>query len=93
MSVLWTQGEPITVHCAADGRPLSFTWEAPGASAGARTHEVERVCNRWRVSEQWWRREDAAWREYVKVVTRDGLLCLLAKDLENGTWEIIRVYD
>ncbi len=86
MSVLWAQGEPITVRCAADGRPLSFTWQA-------RTHEVERICNRWRISEQWWRTDEAAWREYIKLVTRDGLLCLLARDLGEGTWQIIRLYD
>ncbi len=86
MSVLWAQGEPITVSCAADGRPVSFTWQA-------HTHAVERVCNRWRVSEQWWREDDAACREYIKLVTRDGLLCLLARNLAEDTWQMIRLYD
>ncbi len=86
MSVLWAQGEPIAVSCSAEGRPVSFVWQA-------RTHEVERVCNRWRVSETWWREDDAAWKEYIKLVTRDGLLCLLSRDLEREAWEMIRLYD
>ncbi len=83
---LWAQGEPIAVDCDTAGRPVRFAWQA-------RTHEVERVCNRWRVSEEWWKTDPGAWREYIKLVTRDGLLCLLARDLDREAWWLIRLYD
>jgi hypothetical protein len=33
------------------------------------------------------------WREYVKVTTDTGLLCLLYRDLHDGGWFLARVYD
>ena len=33
------------------------------------------------------------WREYVKVTTDTGLLCLLYRDLHAGGWFLARVYD
>ena len=83
---LWTRGEPIHVDCDGDGRPLRFAWQT-------KTHVVDRICNRWRVSAEWWRAEPAAWREYIKLVTRDGLLCLVARDLDREGWWMIRLYD
>ncbi|MFN8499212.1 MAG: hypothetical protein U0641_15290 [Anaerolineae bacterium] len=86
MGVMWQQGEPIGGECDADGQIVAFAWQG-------QRYPVERVCNRWRVSEEWWRTEPAAWREYLKVVTRAGVLCLIAQDLGSGAWWLIRVYD
>jgi hypothetical protein len=33
------------------------------------------------------------WREYVKVTTDTGLLCLLYHDLIQSGWFLARVYD
>ncbi len=35
----------------------------------------------------------SVWREYVKVATDTGLLCLLYRDLHDGGWFLARVYD
>ncbi|RME81668.1 MAG: hypothetical protein D6775_13020 [Caldilineae bacterium] len=82
---LWQSGEAIRVVCDEYGRPLRFWWR------GTR-HEVAQICNRWRVHARWWQASDG-WREYIKLTTEDGLLCLLACDLEHQVWELARLYD
>ena len=87
MSVqLRTEGDPIEVQCDAQGRPLRFTWQG-------RSYTVQRVCNRWHVSEEWWRAEPTAWHEYIKLVTRDRLLCLLVHNLDRDQWSLLLIYD
>ncbi len=66
--------------------PSGFAWQ------GAPHHIVE-VCNRWRVHTRWWEAEETIWREYLKVATDKGLLCLLYRDLLGGGWFLARVYD
>ena len=83
---LWIEGEAISVRCSEAGRPLGFTWRE-------QSYRVRRVCNRWRASEEWWRAEPAAWREYIKLVTEEGLLCLIAWDIADDRWFLIRVFD
>jgi hypothetical protein len=65
--------------------PSGFAWQ------GAR-HRIT-VYNRWRVHTRWWEPAEAVWREYVKVATDTGLLCLLYRDLLTGGWFLARVYD
>ncbi|MCW5854329.1 MAG: hypothetical protein KIT87_29945 [Anaerolineae bacterium] len=83
---LWREGEPITVTATDQGKPLSFVW------LGER-HLVERICDRWRASEEWWRTDDEAWRDYIKLATRSGLLCLVAHDGGTQNWWLIRLYN
>jgi hypothetical protein len=45
------------------------------------------------VHTRWWEPEAAIWREYVKVATKTGLLCLLYRDLIQGGWFLARIYD
>jgi hypothetical protein len=66
--------------------PSGFTWQGTN-------HPITEVCNRWRVHTRWWEPETAIWREYVKVATGTGLLCLLYRDLIQGGWFLARVYD
>jgi hypothetical protein len=66
--------------------PRTFVWR------GMR-HPVAAVANRWRVQASWWTPSDAAWQEYIKLTTDDGLLCILAHDLRDGAWRLIRLYD
>jgi hypothetical protein len=66
--------------------PMGFNWR--GAS-----HQVAETCNRWWVHTRWWQPSETIWREYVKVTTDTGLLCLLYRDLLNGGWFLARVYD
>ena len=37
--------------------------------------------------------ERGIWREYVKVTTDTGLLCLLYQDMHDGGWFLARIYD
>jgi hypothetical protein len=81
---LWPEGEEVDVwgeECTPDG----FFWQ------GGR-HNIQ-VCNHWRVHTRWWEPEGVVWREYLKVETDTGLLCLLYRDLITGGWFLARVYD
>jgi len=56
-------------------------------------HEVAFIANRWRVHTTWWRPEASAQREYFKLATSGGLLCVLYHDLQDQAWYCARVYD
>jgi hypothetical protein len=97
MTRLWPEGEPVAVwgseavglSCANQtqgDRPAGFVWQ--GVS-----HPVLDVCNRWRIHTRWWEPGETIWREYLKVTTDTGLLCLLYRDLISGGWFLARVYD
>jgi Domain of unknown function (DUF6504) len=85
---LWTEGEVVQAWgaAAAGGRPEGFTWQGTD-------HRIQEVCNRWRIHTRWWEPDQAVWREYVKVATDTGLLCLLYRDLLSGGWFLTREYD
>ncbi len=90
MTRLWPAGEPL--HTWGPGEtPEGFAWR--GGS-----HTIQEVYNRWRVHTNWWQPQPeptavAVWREYVKVTTDTGLLCLLYRELPAGSWFLARVYD
>jgi hypothetical protein len=85
MTRLWPEGEAVQ---AWDGEDLlsGFTWK--GGS-----HKILQVCSHWRLHTRWWDPDEAIWREYIKVTTDGGLLCLLYRDLYEGGWFLARVYD
>jgi hypothetical protein len=85
---LWPEGEPLAAWGgqAVKDRPDGFTWQGTA-------HRIVDVCNRWRVHTRWWEPEETVWREYLKVTTDTGLLCLLYRDLLRGGWFLARVYD
>ena len=66
--------------------PSGFVWQHV-------PHHILSICNRWRIHTRWWEPEEAVWREYLKVETASGLLCLLYRDLANGGWFLARIYD
>ena len=85
MTRLWPEGEPVEIW--GEEESLSgFVWRGT-------SHRVVETCNRWRVHACWWEPDKAIWREYVKVATGTGLLCLLYQDLLKGRWFLARVYD
>ncbi|MFN2129316.1 MAG: DUF6504 family protein [Anaerolineae bacterium] len=85
MTRLWAGGEAITVW-GSDETPAGFAWRG-----GA--HRIDRVCTRWRVHTWWWEPSRAVCREYLKVVTEDGVLCQLYHDQHSGQWFLARLYD
>jgi hypothetical protein len=87
MTRLWPEGEAVQVWgMAGKDRPEGFTWQGTA-------HHIQEECNRWRIHTRWWEPGQAVWREYVKVATDTGLLCLLYRDLLSGDWFLARVYD
>jgi hypothetical protein len=93
MTRLWPEGEAVEIwgsegNPAAnpEANPTAFIWRG-------RSHGIERVHNRWRVHTRWWEPPGLVWREYLKVTTDTGLLCLLFHDLLAGEWFLARVYD
>ena len=63
-----------------------FVWQGT-------SHHIKESYIRWRIHTRWWEPDKAIWREYVKVETNTGLLCLLYQDLLKGGWFLARVYD
>jgi hypothetical protein len=85
MTRLWPKGEPVEI-LGAQEIPAGFVWQRM-------PHHILTICNRWRIHTRWWEPDEAVWREYLKVETDDGLLCLLYRDLVHGSWFLARVYD
>ena len=98
MTRLWPAGEPLQTWGSRE-TPSGFAWH--GSS-----HAIQEVYNRWRVHTNWWQPSSeptaglqvshpavAVWREYLKVTTDTGLLCLLYRQLPAGDWFLARVYD
>lgn len=73
----------IKVIAEVDGQPRALF-------LGGRRERVREVSNRWRVQEEWWRRERV--RQYYRVITASGRLCLIFQDLLGGGWFLERVY-
>ena len=65
-------GHSLRVVADEMGRPRALLLEG-------RWERVREISNRWRVVEGWWRREVA--REYYRVITNRGRLCLIFSDL------------
>jgi len=95
MTRLSPSGERISVlhpaSCAGEAwdreePPTGFDWQQE-------PHHILEVCNRWRVHARWWAGNQAVWREYFKVTTDSGLLCLIYHDLQSGNWYLSRIYD
>jgi hypothetical protein len=86
MTRLWPDGN--TVETWGEG-------ETPAGFFLAGTpHRVDRVHDRWRIHTRWWQPIDPPLcREYIKVTTDTGLLCLLCRDDANGAWLLARIYD
>ena len=85
MTYLWRQGEPVETW-GEGAAPDGFVWRGT-------SHRILEVGNRWRVHTRWWEPEQAIWREYLKVATDTGLLCLICRDLPAGGWFLARLYD
>ena len=78
-------GEAVQVWGGPD-TPQGFVWQGT-------SHSVDQVCNRWQVHTRWWEPGETLWRDYFKVTTAEGSLCLLYHDLLGGGWFLSRLYD
>jgi hypothetical protein len=107
MTRLWPEGRPVETWSAEEAPAGTPPGMPPGMPAGVpagfawqgTSHRVLDVCNRWRIHTRWWEPPSGGgtpgmiWREYVKVTTDTGLLCLLYRDLMDGGWFLARIYD
>ena len=85
MTRLWPAGERLEIWDEEEP-PAGFDWRGE-------PHRIQEVCNRWRVHVRWWEPGQTVWREYFKVATDTGLLCLVYHDLKSGEWFLARLYD
>ena len=86
MTRFWPAGQPVTTWDNREEEPAGFAWQGG-------LHAIEEFHNRWRVHTRWWDAGETIWREYVKVTTGTGLLCLLYRDLRSEGWFLVRIYD
>jgi hypothetical protein len=74
----------------SQGRPARFDWQG-------RRHALARVVQQWQVDTDWWASEGRVRRDYLTVLTLDGLLCVLYYDhldpVGEGGWFLSRLYD
>lgn len=85
MTRLWPEGKAVEAW-GSDEMLSGFTWKGT-------SHRIQRVCSYWRLHTRWWDLDEAIWREYIKVITDGGFLCLLYRDLNQGGWFLARIYD
>ena len=69
------------------GEPVALRWRG-------RRERVAAVEATWEVAEGWWRGEpEAARRRYHRLATREGLLCVVYRDLASGRWYLEQIVD
>ena len=85
MTRLWPDSEIIEVELK-DGWPARFNWQG-------HAHPVQQIRQRWQIDSDWWGETGRAWREYMTIITADGLLCIIYFDLLEQTWHLSAVYD
>ena len=85
MTRLWPEGERVKVW-GKEETPAGFDWHGE-------PHRILDICNRWRIHSRWWEPDHAIWREYLKVVTDTGFLCLIYRDLWSDNCFLSRIYD
>jgi len=80
--------QPIAVRVRPGGDlPAAFRWRG-------RTRRVRRVEEGWELVAAWWRGGPGAVRRgYFRLVTREGLRCVIYRDLGSGRWFLEQVLD
>jgi hypothetical protein len=84
MTHVWPDGLQLEVQCDAMETPTRLRLRG-------QWHTVEEVSARWRVRRGWWER--GRWREYLTVATSSRLLLTLARELPDGAWALLYLYD
>ncbi len=70
--------EPVEVEEASSS-------SLPLAVGAPRRQAVKAIEDRWRIDDEWWRKEPVL-RLYYEVVLESGQRLVLYKDLINGCW-------
>ena len=69
--------EPIRAEEDASGLPLAVRLK--------RRQRIAAIEDRWRIDDEWWRKEPVS-RCYYNVLLADGQRLVLYKDLVSGEW-------
>ena len=85
MTRLSSEGEPIEVW-GNQALPEGFSWQGV-------QHRILEISNRWRVDTRWWEPGQSVSRDYLKVITATGHLCLIYRDARSDRWYLARLYD
>ncbi len=75
---------PLRVKADSHGYPISF-------NLGGRAYRVLEVIDRWRIDLGWWDVQIS--KDLFKVVTSDGSLWTLSRDLSGGEWYLDKMHD
>ncbi len=78
---------PINVRADPSGAPRSIARRS-GRGWGL-AHAVDRVDERWRIVDEWWRETGIA-RSYYRVVLEDGRMLTLFHDDAHDGWFLQR---
>ncbi len=82
MSRLFNPAQSVEVRCNERGAPVWISWE--------RGQKVLEINNRWRIDDEWWRKEIS--RMYYEVVVPMGLIEVYMDRL-TGEWFLERIHD
>ena len=82
----WPDGEAIQVRVDGDAQPILFRWRGI-------PHPVQRIVETWQIHTNWWESSGVIRRTYHALLTQDGLLCVIYRDLDADTWHLARLYD
>jgi len=69
--------EPVTVKEDSSGLPAMVMLR--------QKQTIAAIEDRWRIDDEWWRREPVS-RLYYAVLLRSGQRLVLYKDLDSGRW-------
>jgi hypothetical protein len=83
---LYPQGLALRVQADGAGQPLSFVWAGD-------LHRVTSIEDVREPRLDWWAATGEVHRVYYLVITHQGLICELYRDVARGGWFLSRVFD
>ncbi len=85
MARLFTPPKKVRVEIDAAGEPHRLAWRG--------RWEAVRAGVRWRLEDDWWRPGGEVVREYHKLRTASGAVCVVFHDEVDGNWYLERILD
>jgi len=82
--------KPLRIRPLNAPRPVRVVEAPDGAPTSINGRRVERIADRWRIDDEWWREEPVS-RMYYEVELVGGIRWTGYKDLISGKWYEQRV--
>ncbi len=83
MSRIFAESRKVHVISDKSGQPACVVWRG--------RKEAVRVCNHWRIEDEWWK--EGISREYYKVITATNLILVLYYDRLQNAWYAEKIID